>query len=541
MKRVLLGFIFFISVPVVAQEDALVYFADKENVAESLANPISILTQAAIDRKEMHGTPIDERDVPVTEDYIIQIEASGGIEVFAKSKWLNAVYVIGTQSNISNLLSLDFVTDIEYMDKSLNAPRPALEDAQDKFEFETSASRIIYDYGAATNQVEMLAVDFLHEEDFTGEGIPIAVMDSGFPNVFSNPAFSAAVTENRIIDTYDFVRNETGIDGNGSHGARTFSDIAGLLDGQFVGTAPQSTYYLYVTEDSRSGMESPVEEAYWLEALERADSLGVFVTNTSLGYQDFEDSRYDHSYEDLDGQTTIGARAANISFEKGMLSVTSAGNDGGGFTFVGTPGDAIGIYTVGAVDANENFASFSSIGPTVDGRIKPDGMAQGRDAAVVDENGNVTINNGTSFSSPIMAGAIASLWQSRPQTTNGQIMQLVREASSLFTNPTDEMGYGIPDFQEAYNALQALAIDEYLLRENFALYPNPFSTEVNFSFPENISKASVEIYNVLGEKILEKEISSVNNRIDTSAITSGVYIAKISSEGKSNSFKIVKQ
>lgn len=540
MKKILLLFLFILSVPVLAQEDALVFFADKENVAESLANPISILTQAAIDRKQMHGTPIDERDVPITEDYVVQIDASGGIEVFAKSKWLNAVYVIGSQSAIENLETLDFVTGIEYMDKSLNAPRPALEN-QNKFEFETAASRIIYDYGAATNQVEMLAADFLHEQDFTGEGIPIAVMDSGFPNVFSNPAFSAAVGENRIIDTYDFVRNETGIDGNGSHGARTFSDIAGLLDGQFVGTAPNSTYYLYVTEDSRSGMESPVEEAYWLEALERADSLGVFVTNTSLGYQDFEDPRYDHTYEDLDGQTTIGARAANISFEKGMLSVTSAGNDGDGFTFVGTPGDAIGIYTVGAVDASENYASFSSIGPTVDGRIKPDGMAQGRDAAVVDQNGNVTTNNGTSFSSPIMAGAIASLWQSRPQTSNGQIMQIVREASSLFSNPTDEMGYGIPNFQEAYNTLQALAVEEHFLKENFALYPNPFSTEVNFSFPENITKASVEMYNVLGEKVLEKEITSVNHRIDTSAITSGVYIAKISSEGKSNSFKIVKQ
>jgi subtilisin family serine protease len=432
------------------------------------------------------------------------------------------------------------VTEIEYMDKSLNAPRPASE-IQNHFEFENTSSRIVYDYGAATNQVEMLAVNFLHEQDFTGDGIPIAVMDSGFPNVFSNPAFTAAVGENRIIDIYDFVRNQIGIDGNGSHGARTFSDIAGFLDGQFVGTAPESTYYLYVTEDSRSGMESPVEEAYWLEALERSDSLGVYVTNTSLGYQDFEDSRYDHTYEDLDGLTTIGARAANISFEKGMLSVTSAGNDGGGFTFVGTPGDALGIYTVGAVDADEIFASFSSIGPTVDGRVKPDGMAQGRDAAVVDQNGNVTFNNGTSFSSPIMAGAIASLWQSRPEATNGQIMQIVREASSLFTNPTDEMGYGIPNFQEAYNALQALVVEEQFLKMNFALYPNPFDSEVNFSFPQGIDTATITIYNVLGEKIMEQEISAVNNRIDSSAFTSGVYIAKITSSGKSNSFKIVKQ
>jgi len=537
-KIVLLLVVLFISKNSFAQDDALVFFADKQNVEASLADPITILTQAAIDRKQLHNTVIDERDVPVNEAYILEVKDAAGITVLAKSKWLNCVYVQGSQTNINALLGLSFVIEIEFADKGLNSKSFPIA-TQTKFEQENSLKKVVYNYGDATNQVEMLSVDFLHEQDFTGEGITMAILDSGFPNVFSNDAFSNAVAEGRILGTYDFAERQENVDGTGSHGAQTFSDIAGLLDGEFVGTAPKASYYLYRTEFAPT--ENPVEEAWWVEALERADSLGVYVTNTSLGYQDFDDSRYDHSYQDLDGQTTIAARGANHAFDKGMIVVTSAGNDGGGFTFVATPADAPGALTVGAVDSNGNLAGFSSIGPTVDGRIKPDVMAKGASAAVVDQFGNVTTNSGTSFSSPIMAGAVASLWQSRPESPNYQIMQLVREASSMFNNPSDEMGYGIPNFEEAYNALQLLSVEDNLLETNFALYPNPFTTELNISFPKDIEKATLSIYSVLGTKVLSARISSVDNRINTSALSSGIYIARITSENNTTSFKIVKQ
>ena len=539
MKKLIVLVAVLVSPFVSSQEDALVFFTDKENVAISIANPITILTQEALDRKALHGTPIDERDVPVNENYINLLKDIPGITVHSKSKWMNAAYVRGPQSTIENLPDLLYVNSIEFMDKSLNFAPTTTTTTPNKFVIEEQQNRIVYNYGAAANQTEMLAVDFLHEADFTGTGMVVAVLDSGFPNVATNPAFSEVITEGRLLGTYDFAERQINVDGTGSHGAKTFSDIGAFLQDQFVGTAPEASFYLFRTEYAPT--ENPVEEAWWVEALERADSLGVDVVNTSLGYQDYDNPSYDHSYSDLDGQTTIGARGANHAFDKGMLLVTSAGNDGNGFTFVGTPGDSPGMITVGAVDENGDYVSFSSIGPTVDGRIKPDVMAQGRDAAVVDQNGNINLSNGTSFSSPIMAGAITSLWQARPQTRNGQLMQIVRESAHLFNNPTDEMGYGIPNFEDAYNSLILLSIEDQLLSRQFAVYPNPVQNDLNISFPKDVVRANLKVYNVLGSKVLEVEVASSNNKVDVSGLVSGMYIATITSNNMSNSFKIIKK
>ena len=520
------------------QQDALVFLEDKENVAASIANPISIMTQDAIDRKVMHGTPIDERDVPVNEAYITMLKNTAGISVHAKSKWMNAVYVRGPQQNIEDLVTNDYVNSVEFMDKSLNfAPEPNTR--TDKFAIENQQGRIIYDYGTAANQTNMLHVDYVHEQDFTGAGMVVAVLDSGFPNVMNNPAFSHIVSDGRLLGTYDFALRQENVDGTGSHGAQTFSDIGGFILNQFVGTAPEASFYLFRTEYGPT--ENPVEEAWWVEALERADSLGVDVVNTSLGYQDYDNSAYDHSYADLDGQTTIGARGANHAFDKGMILVTSAGNDGNSFTFVGTPGDSPGMLTVGAVNSGGDYVSFSSIGPTVDGRIKPDVMAQGLNSAVVSQNGNVTTSSGTSFSSPIMAGAIASFWQVRPEISNAQIMQLVRESAHLYNSPTDEMGYGIPNFEDAYNALITLGIEDQLRAEQFALYPNPVKTNINISFPEGISQADFTVYNIIGEQVINTTVSKANNWVDLSKLVSGMYFATLKSDSKTNSFKLIKE
>lgn len=538
MKKLLFLATFLVAQLGFGQEDALIFFADKEDVAASIANPISILTQEAIDRKQLHNTPIDERDVPLNEEYKTIINDSPGIDVFAKSKWMNAVYVRGSQSDIENLSGLPFVTDVEYMDKSLNL-WGGNNQHDDKFAMENDQSRIVYDYGAALNQTEMIAVDKLHEADYNGDGMVVAVFDSGFPNVMTNPAFSDIVSEGRLLGTYDFAERQTNVDGTGSHGARTFSDIGGLLDGDFVGTAPGASFYLFRTEYGPT--ENPVEEAWWVEALERADSLGVDVINTSLGYQDYDNPNYDHSYEDLDGQTTIGARGANHAFDKGMILVTSAGNDGQGFVFVGTPGDSPGMLTIGAVDSNGDYAAFSSIGPTVDGRIKPDVMAQGQGSAVVDQNGNVDFNNGTSFSSPITAGAVASLWQARPEVVNHRVMDVIRESAHLYNNPTDEMGYGIPNFEDALLALQNLGIEDELRNNQFVIYPNPASNEVNVSFPADENTATARLYDIFGKLISETQVSTLKQVIDVSVLTQGMYLLSIQSENRTNSFKVLKK
>ncbi|MBV1923796.1 MAG: S8 family serine peptidase [Flavobacteriaceae bacterium] len=530
MKNYVLLIMCLIASSTFAQQDAWVFFADKENVAESIANPISILTQESIDRKAMHGIAIDERDVPVNESYITDIKNSTGITVYSKSKWMNCVYVRGSQSNIESLLGLPFVTSVEYADKSLNF-FPDINRTEDKFEIENSSSRIDYNYGAAANQIEMLKGDFLHEQDFTGEGMIVGVLDAGFANM---------VNDGRLLGTYDFEQRSTNVDGTSTHGTKTTSDIGGFLDGDFVGTAPEASFYLFVTEYGPT--ETPTEEAWWVEALERSDSLGVDVINTSLSYRGYDNDNYTHTYEDLDGQTTFAARGGNIAFEKGMIMVNSAGNGGNsGFPTVGTPADAIGVFTIGAVTPSGNYASFSSKGPTVDGRVKPDVMAQGQDAAIIGTNGNVDYANGTSFSSPILAGAITCLWQARPEVRNDQIMQIVRESSHLYNNPTNEMGYGIPNFEDAYNALLVLGVEDEFLKSNFALYPNPTSDIINISFPQELNKAQFDLYSVLGNKVLSTEISSDLNSVSIESLAAGMYIATISEGKQQVSFKIVKQ
>jgi hypothetical protein len=519
-------------------EEALVYFTDKEDVATALDNPLSILSQDALDRKNLHGIVVDERDVPVNEAYISILKTQPGITVHSKSKWLNAAYVSGPQSQVEALQDLAFVSGVEFMDKTLNlAPVPLV--TTDKFETERESQRAFFNYGDAANQIEMIGGDFLHQQEFEGDGMVIAVLDSGFPGVVSNPAFNSLNDENRLLGTFDFVLDQGTIGGSSSHGALVLSDMAAEMDGIFVGTAPKASYYLFRTEDAAS--ERPVEEAYWVEALERADSLGVDVINTSLGYQDFDDPSYDHQYEDLDGQTTLAARGANIAFEKGMLLVTSAGNDGNGFTYVATPGDAIGMLTVGAVDPSGSYASFSSIGPTVDGRIKPDVMAQGQDAAIVYPDGFVGLANGTSFSSPILAGAISCLWQSRPEVRNELVMQAVRESAHLYNNPTDLMGYGIPDLEDAYNMLQLLANQQAMRKVAFALYPNPVREWLSISFPEGLDLAEYTLSDLTGKRIDHGEMSRATGGLDMAFLPDGVYLLAITTVQGVQSFKIVKQ
>lgn len=518
-------------------QDAWIFFADKENVQASIDNPITILTQEALDRKMLHEVVIDERDVPVTEAYITEIKNASGITVWAKSKWMNCVYVQGSMSNIEDLLTLPFVTGVEYADKDLNFPVPV--GHEDKFAIENQNLRVEYNYGAAANQIEMIAGDYLHQQDYTGEGMIVAVMDAGFPNFETNPGFARVVNNGRLLGTYDFYSRTTDVTGTGSHGINTTSDIAGYLENQFVGTAPDVSLYLFRTEYGPD--ENPREEAWWVEALERADSLGVDVVNTSLSYQAYDNPNYDHSYEDLDGVTTFAARGANFALDKGMILVNSAGNQGNSFGTVATPADAIGSFSIGAVDANGNYVSFSSRGPTVDGRIKPDVMAQGQSSAVISQNGNVDFSSGTSFSSPILAGAITCLWQAKPEAKNYEVMQVVRETAHLFANPTDQMGYGIPNFHDAYYALTGLGITDEFLKLNFAVYPNPVIDQLFVSFPQNIDSATIEIYNILGERVLFAAVTSQNNAVNFSELASGIYIANIKGDTTQNSFKIVKQ
>lgn len=534
-KQLLTFFLVFVCAFCYAQdEDAWVFFTDKENVQASIENPISILTQRALDRKQRHNITIDERDVPVNENYITQIKSIEGLTVFAKSKWFNCIYVRGTQEAIEDLTDLVFVSEIQFADRNLNGSRQ-VETYQNKFEIENTT--INFDYGSASNQVDMINADALHHANYTGEGMFVAVMDSGFTNVNTMGAFQR-LRDNGDLSaaSYDFVGRNPDIyafTGN-SHGTRVLSDMAGFIQDEFVGTAPDATYVLFRTEDVSS--EMPVEESYWVEAAERADSLGVDVINTSLGYKGFDNANYSYSSEDLDGQTAFITRGSNIAFDKGLLLITSAGNSG--TNGVGAPADSPKVFSIGAVDAAGAYASFSSQGSANQPTQKPDVVAQGSGSVVIDQNNTIVSNNGTSFSSPILAGAITSLWQAIPNRTNSELKEYVRVTGSQYTNPDNFLGYGIPDFGEALG--DALSIEEQENQE-FTIFPNPVHNDLKIRFPFEVEQASILIYDILGKLILNTSMSMENTTLDLSNLASGMYMLKLESTKTNNTFRLIKR
>ena len=271
-----------------------------------------------------------------------------------------------------------------------------------------------YNYGNASNQIEMLKGEVLHQNNFTGEGMQIAILDAGFPNVDNFAAFKHIQDNNQILGGYDFVqRNEDFYTGY-SHGMSVLSTIAGFLENEFVGTAPDAEFYLFITEDYDN--ETPLEESLWVEAAEKADSLGVDVINTSLGYTTFDNPNYNYTYNDMDGKTTFISRGAEIAFSRGLLLVNAAGNEGDTlWHYISAPADAESVLSIGAVNAVGTIAPFSSYGPTSDGSIKPDVCAQGSECIHYKCSGNIATSNGTSFASPILAGVITCLWQAFPE------------------------------------------------------------------------------------------------------------------------------
>lgn len=519
-----------------SQEDAWVYLADKENVSESIANPNLILSQKAIDRKATHNVLIDERDVPVNENYISQLKLQTGITVLAKSKWFNAVHVRGTQTNIEALSNLAFVSSIDFADNTLNTTRGSA--YQDKFEIEETL--IDFDYGDAHNQIEMINGDDLHLADFTGTGITVAVLDAGFPNVNVMASFQRLRDAGNLLGGYDFVNRTADIHaytGN-SHGTNVLSTMAGFIQDQYVGTAPDAQYYLFRTEDAAS--ENPVEESYWVEAAERADSLGVDVINTSLGYTTYDNPNYSYTPSDMDGNTAFITRGANIAFEKGMLLVNSAGNSGNGsWTIVGAPADSAGVLSIGAVDANGNYASFSSQGNGTQPTQKPDVVAQGQASYVISSSDFIYTSNGTSFSSPILAGGTVCLWQALPSLTNSQIMQVVRESASQYNNPDNFLGYGIPDLQLALN--NGLSLVEFEIEElDLKIYPNPVSNKINLVIPEEVV-VSISIFDILGKLVKQGTLTNSDPNLNVQSLSPGIYISKLRSGNMSKTIKLIKE
>ena len=538
MKTKLLFFFLFTSITISAQiEDAWVYFNDKPNSSYYLSNPLDMLSQRALDRRTTQGIALDIIDVPLEQTYIDQITAATGITVMAKSKWLNALHIRGTQVDIQILTGFSFVDYIGFANHSLNPGGRVSGSNKSKNISKQSELATTFNYGNSANQIEMLNGHLLHQSNYTGQGKIVAILDAGFPGVNNASSFQRLRDNNLILGGYNFPDRDTNIYSRHNHGTNVLSTIGGYVDGQLVGTAPDASFYLFITEDVNS--ENPVEESYWVEAAEMADSLGVDVINSSLGYSEYDNSNYSYNYSHRTGLVGFASRGADVAYTRGMICVISAGNDGNGSEpHISIPADAINVLTIGAVTSTETYASFSSIGPSFDGRIKPDVCAKGQNATVSDTSGGITTSSGTSFSSPIMAGMVATFWSAVPNMTNTQIMNFIKQSADQYATPDQFKGYGVPDFELALN--NALSAEE--LREtNLVIYPNPSNEIIFLKSTNNTLKGELVLYNNLGQKVLQNEVINNDQGISVSSLTSGVYLYEFISKNSILRGKLMKK
>ncbi|SEA04697.1 Por secretion system C-terminal sorting domain-containing protein [Flavobacterium gillisiae] len=537
MKKFFLFLLLSITTVAFSQEDAWVYFNAKSNSQSYFDSPLKMLSQRALERRTNQNIAIDLKDVPIDATYISQVKSVAGITVMAKSKWMNAIHVRGTQALINSLKGFAFVDKVDFANKTLNQAGKTAKVFKQKEQGRTRKTKIDYSYGSSDNQIRMLNGDLLHKQNYTGTGKIIAIMDAGFLGVNTTQPFQRLRDNNQILGGYNFVLRDSDVYNSDSHGTSVLSTMGGYTETKLVGTAPDASYYLFITEDVRS--ESPVEESLWVEAAEKADSLGVDIINTSLGYFEFDNSAYNHTYNDMNGITAFISRGAEIAFSRGMIVVASAGNEGGNSNpHIGAPADAVSVLAIGAVNSSETRASFSSIGPSYDGRVKPDVMAQGVSAVLSNQYGDIVTANGTSFSGPIMAGMVASFWQAFPTKTNKEIRALIIQSADRYTAPTAQYGYGIPDFSAALKSTLSL---KNLNKNYFVAYPNPTSDYISVQFPESFNKGTVGFYTILGQKVLERQVTSPVDTFSLQALSNGIYIYKIESEAFSKSGKIIKQ
>lgn len=535
MKYLLVFFFLSISAIMFSQEDAWVYFNAKPSAQNYLDSPLLMLSQRALDRRVNQNIDLNFTDVPLEKTYVNQIKSSAGINVLAQSKWLNALHIQGNQANILALKSFSFVDKVVFAKKKLNTTSKKFVENQVSKQNDKLKTGINYAYGTSANQVQMLNGQVLHQNNYTGSGKIIAVLDSGFPGVNTAQPFQNLISKNRILGGYDFVSRKENFYAGDDHGTLVLSTMGGYKENSLIGTAPDASYYLFITENDAS--ENPIEESLWVEAAEKADSLGVDIITSSLGYfGGFTNPDYSHTYSDMNGITNFVSRGAEIAFSKGIIVVASAGNEGGtAEPHIGAPADAVSVIAVGSVTASKSKSGFSSIGPSFDGRIKPDIMAQGSLAVVSDASGNIGTANGTSFSCPIMAGMIACLWQAFPNKTNKEIRQMILQSSDRFSFPDNNFGYGIPNFGAV------LGVEEVLKNTDFIVYPNPAMTNVTFVLPDSIKSASVSVYSVLGQQVIQKEISSDNPVLSVQNLKSGLYFYTFNANGVYKTGKIIKQ
>ncbi len=525
-------------------------FTDKNNSPYAVSRPAEFLSQRSIDRRVRQQIAVTARDLPPNPAYVQAVRQTGA-RVWYTSRWMNGALVEADATTLTRLRRLPFIVTESTEDRVTEAmPTETLRTGRQGTPPATvPAGRTGQvpdpaEYGASATQLSMLGVNRMHQLGYTGKDVHVAVLDGGFRNADRLPFFSQMVGEGRLLGTYDFVAGEERVFEDEAHGMQVLSAMAAYQSGEIIGPAYDAAFWLLRTEDGNG--EHRVEEVNWLIGAEFADSVGVNIIQSSLGYNLFDDPAMDYRRRDLDGNTAFVTRAADLAAATGILVVASAGNEGNdAWRTITAPADGDSVLAVGAVDARGSLAAFSSIGPSADRRVKPDVSAMGQATVVGLPNGSVGTSNGTSFAAPLVAGLAAGLWQAFPQLTNFEVMNYLRRSASQATRPDSLLGYGIPNFQKAFD----LATRDHGANQPIGyLSPNPVAGEsvtlwVNAQAWDK--PLTVGVFDATGKAVAEQYMArpALYNRLDlgTTALSQGLYLVRLSSAGRSTTLKLVKQ
>ena len=516
-----------------------VFFTDKgNNLEEYYNNPTMVVSEKSLQRRSKvldANSLISLTDLPVNENYVSEVQSSG-FKVKHRTKWLNGVSGWATKQVIDELINLSYVKELDIVHKHKTDYSVEEKDNENTSSNNENLSKPgstnSFNYGESFIQVNQITVPAVHDMGYSGQGITVCSMDAGFDNL-SHEVFSSM----NIIAMWDFVDNDPDVSQGGSHGTSTLSTLGGFKEGKLIGPAFGSDFILARTEDIYS--ETPIEEDNWIAAVEWADSIGVDVTSTSLSYLDYDPPHPSYTWEDMDGNTARITIAADLAVKWGIFVVNSASNSGynPSHNTLGAPADGDSVVAVGSVRSNGQRSDFSSVGPTVDGRFKPDLMAMGSSVYVAKSNSSTHYgtSSGTSFSCPILAGAAALILSVEPTLTPMELLDLFRQTASQSNNPDNLMGWGIINTLEVVNSLITTAEGDELPEDFYILrnYPNPFnpSTKVQFSVPQQ-SDVKITLHDMLGREVKllfdDKVGAGMQDFVvDAGNLASGVYLVRM--------------
>jgi serine protease AprX len=515
----------------------VVFFKDKNNSSFSTAAPQLFLSQRAINRRIKNQVEVTTQDLPVNATYVSEVKQTGAL-TFYTSRWFNALLIQCDAALLPTIEALPSVDNVELVAPGILNSNAATNNAAYLSARISSTKEI-----KTTSQLNMLGLDAMHELNIRGEGVKVAVFDSGFPGVNTVAPFSHLV--DNIKDTYNFVNRQTNVYRNDDHGTEVLSVMAAFIENSFIGGTYNADYHLYLTEDV--GSEYRIEEYNWLFAAERADSAGVDVINASLGYNTFDNAAMNYTKLQLDGNTAVVTRAAQLASDRGIVVVVSAGNEGNNsWQLVTPPADAVGVIAVGSVTSTEIKSGFSSIGPTSDNRIKPDLCAMGSGTFVVRNTGNTGTTSGTSVASPLMASLVTGIIQRYDTLTKDEIVEVLKASASLAESPNNQLGYGVPNFAEVRLRLEIVAGLENPESTRFAVYPNP--ADSGFVMIETVQAIQaqplqVEVWDMKGSLLKQIDGSNLLSkgrlRMDMTEFPAGLLQVRINHAGQTDIFKII--